>query len=167
MRNECNIIRDLLPLYAENMVSADTVDFVETHLADCAACRAELEALRQPCPEPPRVDEAANESFRAFMRRWGRRLDWLQRIICILAGTLAAAAVFSVLDNGFLDLSYLARVAYGTLTGCSIAALYAWHTKSSHTQRIKYFLLILIVIVFIIVLLAVSYTPSAIEIVNR
>ena len=29
MRNECNIIRDILPLYADKMVSADTESFVE------------------------------------------------------------------------------------------------------------------------------------------
>ena len=32
MKNECSIIRDLLPLYAENMVSDDTAAFVAEHL---------------------------------------------------------------------------------------------------------------------------------------
>ena len=32
MKNECNIIKDILPLYAEKMVSEDTVDFIEEHL---------------------------------------------------------------------------------------------------------------------------------------
>ena len=40
MRNECNIIRDILPLYADKMVSADTESFVEEHLIGCAECRA-------------------------------------------------------------------------------------------------------------------------------
>lgn len=47
MRNECNIIRDLLPLYAENMVSADTVEYVEEHLEKCAECRQEYEGMKQ------------------------------------------------------------------------------------------------------------------------
>ena len=46
MRNECNIIRDILPLYADKMVSADTESFVEEHLIGCAECRAELEKLK-------------------------------------------------------------------------------------------------------------------------
>ena len=29
MRNECNIIRDILPLYADKMVRADKAYFVE------------------------------------------------------------------------------------------------------------------------------------------
>lgn len=48
MRNECNIIRDILPLYIENMVSDDTAAFVEDHLKNCAACRAELEKMKIP-----------------------------------------------------------------------------------------------------------------------
>ncbi|MBQ3501344.1 MAG: zf-HC2 domain-containing protein, partial [Oscillospiraceae bacterium] len=35
MRNECNIIRDILPLYAEKIVSEDTAAFVEEHLEHC------------------------------------------------------------------------------------------------------------------------------------
>ena len=46
--NECNIIRDLLPLYAENMVSDDTKVFVEEHLKNCSECRAEHEQMKEP-----------------------------------------------------------------------------------------------------------------------
>ena len=47
MKNECNIIRDILPLYVEDMVSADTSAFVEEHLEKCAECRAELEDMKK------------------------------------------------------------------------------------------------------------------------
>lgn len=43
MKNECSIIRDILPLYVENMVSEDTAEFVKEHLESCPVCRAELE----------------------------------------------------------------------------------------------------------------------------
>lgn len=46
MENECSIVKDLLPLYAEKMVSPETAVFVETHLKDCAACRREYESVR-------------------------------------------------------------------------------------------------------------------------
>ena len=39
MKNECSIIRDILPLYVENMVSEDTSEFVKEHLESCPACR--------------------------------------------------------------------------------------------------------------------------------
>lgn len=42
MKNECNVIRDLLSLYVEDMVSSDTALFIEEHLKSCPACREEL-----------------------------------------------------------------------------------------------------------------------------
>lgn len=47
MKNECSIVCDLLPLYAEDMVSEDTAEFVKEHLGNCPTCRAELEKLRK------------------------------------------------------------------------------------------------------------------------
>ncbi len=46
MKNECSIVRDILPLYLENMVSDETVAFVKEHLKGCPECTAELEALK-------------------------------------------------------------------------------------------------------------------------
>lgn len=48
MINKCNIVRDLLPLYVEHMASEDTKAFVDEHLAECAACRAELKQMNKP-----------------------------------------------------------------------------------------------------------------------
>ncbi len=46
MKNECSVIRDILPLYLENMVSSETGAFVKEHLEKCPECTAELEALK-------------------------------------------------------------------------------------------------------------------------
>ncbi|MCD7770472.1 MAG: zf-HC2 domain-containing protein [Oscillospiraceae bacterium] len=46
MNNECSIVRDLLPLYYENMVNKETAEFVEEHLRNCPDCSSELEKLR-------------------------------------------------------------------------------------------------------------------------
>lgn len=58
MRNECSIIRDILPLYTENMVSPDTVSYVEEHLKSCEACQKEYEQAKEP-GRPQRKAEAA------------------------------------------------------------------------------------------------------------
>ena len=46
MKPECSIVRDLLPLYAEEMVSDETARFVSEHLKLCAECREELASLK-------------------------------------------------------------------------------------------------------------------------
>ena len=49
MNISCDVIRDLLPLYAENMVSTATRNLVEDHLCGCDQCTATLaKQLKQP-----------------------------------------------------------------------------------------------------------------------
>lgn len=56
MSNQCNLIKDILPLYVEDIVSADTREFVSNHLEHCAECRAELEHMRGPAKYVPDID---------------------------------------------------------------------------------------------------------------
>ena len=48
MNQECSIVRDLLPLYAERLTSPETAAFVEKHLRTCADCRAALQETQAP-----------------------------------------------------------------------------------------------------------------------
>ena len=47
MKTECSIVRDLLPLYVEDMVSAETAQYMREHLQTCAECKAELANLKE------------------------------------------------------------------------------------------------------------------------
>ena len=76
MRNECNIIRDILPLYIDEIVSEDTISFVEEHLEKCAACRTELENMKAPnALEIAASDTQANDEkpLKAFAKKWNRK----------------------------------------------------------------------------------------------
>ncbi len=42
----CNIIKDILPLYIDNLISEDTRKFVENHIQNCDECRKELSLLK-------------------------------------------------------------------------------------------------------------------------
>lgn len=53
MKLECDVIRDLLPLYAEKLASPASSALVEQHLSECPACRAELEQMEKPVPVQP------------------------------------------------------------------------------------------------------------------
>ena len=56
MKLPCAVTRDLLPLYAENMVEQETRILIEEHLEECADCRAKLSEMNAPSEEP--VDTA-------------------------------------------------------------------------------------------------------------
>ncbi len=94
MRNECNITRDILPLYVENMVSGDTASFVAEHLENCASCREELAKLKKSTEladmgrtiSGKYVNEASPlKTLKRKMRR--------KRILTILLSFAAAAAL--------------------------------------------------------------------------
>ena len=47
MKTECSVVRDLLPLYVEDMVSTETAQYVNEHLKNCNECQAELANLKE------------------------------------------------------------------------------------------------------------------------
>ena len=84
MKLECDVIRDLLPLYAEKLASPASSALVEQHLAACPACRAELERMEKPVPvQPEPQPDAPLKGIRTALRK--------KRILT------AAAAVLAVL----------------------------------------------------------------------
>lgn len=42
----CNVIKDILPLYLDDVVSEETREMVEEHLQSCDSCREEAEVLK-------------------------------------------------------------------------------------------------------------------------
>ncbi len=47
MKTDCDVIRDLLPLYADDACSAPSRTLVEEHLGECPACSEMLQRLRE------------------------------------------------------------------------------------------------------------------------
>ena len=86
MKNECNIIRDILPLYVEDMVSADTSAFVEEHLEKCAGCHAELEDMKKSNGLEKNNVSVEDEvmPLKVFKKKWYRQLNLIMTV-CVLA----------------------------------------------------------------------------------
>lgn len=80
MEISCNIIRDLLPLYAEDLASGDTQKLVDDHLCTCDSCTKELAALKKAPKVPIEVDVNS-------LKRVGdtiRRRRWLTTFTAIM-----------------------------------------------------------------------------------
>ena len=86
MKHECDIVRDLLPLYAEKLGSEATTELVKEHLKGCPACRVELEKLREPVPAAPEIDVDA-EPLRRLKKALLRKK--VQTVLCTSAVLLA------------------------------------------------------------------------------
>ena len=87
MNKDCSIVQDLLPLYAEDMLREETKEFVDGHLAQCAACRAELDALKADV-KPASVSA---QPLRDLKRQLRRKKLTAVLLAVTLALTLAAA----------------------------------------------------------------------------
>ena len=78
MKTECCVVRDLLPLYIEDMVSTETAQYINEHLKNCNECQAELESLKEgegltAIEKKPSVDTKDAKSFKAVMKRMNRQ----------------------------------------------------------------------------------------------
>lgn len=90
MKLSCDIIRDILPLYAENMVSNATREAVEEHISDCANCSKELEALKQNQKLPVEADVKSLKRVGDAIRR--RRILSVMAVFLLIATILIGGA---------------------------------------------------------------------------
>ena len=78
MKTECSVVRDLLPLYVEDMVSTETAQYINEHLKNCNECQAELANLREGAElstvEAKPVTRSENaKTFKKMMKRMNRQ----------------------------------------------------------------------------------------------
>lgn len=79
----CPVVRDLLPLYHDGVVSEETSLLVEEHISKCADCAVELKKLSEEFP----ADEAVGSGrrFNKMMKK-NKKKRRLVNIACFLAG---------------------------------------------------------------------------------
>lgn len=65
----CDIIRDLLPLYAEDLTSPASNELVDEHLCGCDACTKQLGILKKAAQLPVEVDTGALKRVENIIRR--------------------------------------------------------------------------------------------------
>jgi len=81
----CDIIRDLLPLYAEELASPDTMKLVDEHLCVCDACTRELAGLKNTQPIPVETDVSSLKRVELTIRR--------KKTLTVLAVLMTVAAL--------------------------------------------------------------------------
>lgn len=95
MNIDCNVIRDLLPLYTENITSETSAALVREHVAGCEACRTALEQLQMPKPMPLDTEIESLRTLKASLRRRTvlTVLTTIFLILTILTGLFISATV--------------------------------------------------------------------------
>ena len=91
MKTACSIVRDLLPLYVEDMVSPETAQYIRSHLTECPACQEELDRLNAgegltAMEKKPTGSTIESKSFKTVMKRLNRQFYSLAyaALICLI-----------------------------------------------------------------------------------
>lgn len=93
MKNECSIVRDLLPLYAEHMLSDDTTMFVCDHLKQCPACTAAYEELKKAAPSVDDEDTTRREAEKNALIAVKKKVRSRSRTVAVILAACLAALV--------------------------------------------------------------------------
>ncbi|HPF88095.1 MAG TPA: zf-HC2 domain-containing protein [Candidatus Limiplasma sp.] len=92
MNNDCNIVRDLMPLYIDGVASEESKQYIEAHIKQCAQCKTYLEGMRAALPAAPKKrgaeEEAAFDHAADMLKKKHRRRVWRNVLIGILIGVL-------------------------------------------------------------------------------
>ena len=102
MRKECEVVRDILPLYADEVCSETSRELVEEHLQECAACREMLNQLRETEIES-RLTYEKDNVIQYALKRFKRRsaavgsltsgLFMIPILVCLVINLIAGSAM--------------------------------------------------------------------------
>lgn len=107
MRNDCNIVKDMLPLYSEGMLSNDSVSFLKEHMDSCEQCRTEFEKLKSFDEKESFVDANGPDYDEALpIKKIKRKLKKRITIAVIVSVFLTIATILLYTETKSLVINY-------------------------------------------------------------
>ena len=100
----CEIVQDLLPIYADKMTCVQTNEAVEAHLSECPACRAIYARMTGGEPEP--IPEAENQEIDYLKKVRQNRKRWVWGASILAAVCLVGAILYVRLRPNAPTVSY-------------------------------------------------------------
>lgn len=91
MKNECDIIKDLLFSYNDNVLSKTSKEFVEEHLKDCEECKEVLEEIKKENELKKPLKEID------FFKRVRKKINKKNMIITVSVILLSIIVLFNLL----------------------------------------------------------------------
>ena len=90
MKNECDIVKDLLFSYNDNILSNTSKKFVENHLKECDECKKALEQIQEDS------DEKNPKKELDFLRKIRHKICRKNTIIAVVSVCLIAFIIFNI-----------------------------------------------------------------------
>ena len=89
---DCEIVKDLLPLYKDKAVSDKTAESIEEHFLTCEECKSEFETLNAALPEMEETTDTAVH-FKKLVKK--------QKAKLVIKALLAFVAIFVTFWGGY------------------------------------------------------------------
>ena len=99
-KNECNIVRDLMPLVLDRVASDESREIVEEHITACGECRKQYEDMKAEMPEETRTEFEEDQAQFISAVRKVKRQKRRRRIIALV--TAAVICFLAVVCGGVL-----------------------------------------------------------------
>ncbi|MBQ3389019.1 MAG: zf-HC2 domain-containing protein, partial [Thermoguttaceae bacterium] len=97
MKINCSVIRDLLPLYADEVCSEESRGLVQEHLQECPGCSDMLRRLQE-----TEIEEKLQDEKNGVIQ-YGTR--WFKRRSTIIGATVAGLLMIPILVSLIVNLS--------------------------------------------------------------
>ncbi len=148
-KNDCNIVRDLMPLVLDRAASDESREMVEEHIAACEACGKQYDAMKAALPDGLRMEYEEEQKKFVHALKAMRKTKLKRRLTAVaLSVILCAAAAFGGLfaydrlvnrysvpvDNSLYSLS-LARLADGSIAVTAEMHGINFDTQTSRGQQ--------------------------------
>ena len=129
---DCNVIKDLMPLYLDAICSEESRNLVDTHLKNCEQCRTKLELLKKVKLTDKQGESTKISYFKKIKKHYMKNevLGILLLTIVIIGGFLAIQDSQMPFGTNLLYLSFpfFLFIAYG---------LASWNIVSSKKSRLS------------------------------
>lgn len=99
MKVSCGIIKDLLPLYHDNVCSAESRDLVDEHIKDCSSCESLLSVISDEITCPVNTADET-KPIRAIQKVWKK-----DKAKSFVKGTLMTVLICAMLTGVFIGLT--------------------------------------------------------------
>ena len=93
MKNDCCVVKDLIPLYAEGLVSTETKEFIYEHCQCCQKCKELLQAIADSPDKEETTDNKKEKMWTAIASKERKKKKGMYVILSFAAIILITSAV--------------------------------------------------------------------------
>lgn len=124
----CNIIKDLLPLYCDGICTEESRTLVDEHIKDCTECASELQKIRE-MPNVVQADGSVDEPI----KKAGKRIKKLKKksVIKAVAISCAVALLLGSLTVLQLVLNNSKKAYYQNFQECEYDPNFSWENNGN------------------------------------